>query len=107
MPLHIWAERDRIITLRDKRLFLTALRDIRQAIDRGKGPRRSGELLVQIADKVVRDLEPLLDDMDEEVDRLEDQLFDSDVGIVKLLGGSRGLGELAGAQRVLRAMRLA
>jgi zinc transporter len=83
VPLHIWAERDRIITLRDKRLFLTALRDIRQAIDRGKGPRRSGELLVQIADKVVRDLEPLLDDMDEEVDRLEDQLFDSDVSQVR------------------------
>jgi zinc transporter len=78
VPLHIWAERDRIITLRDKRLFLTALRDIRQAVDRGKGPRRSGELLVQIADKVVRDLEPLLDDMDEEVDRLEDQLFEAD-----------------------------
>ncbi|HYG86542.1 MAG TPA: CorA family divalent cation transporter [Azospirillum sp.] len=77
VPLHLWAEGDRIISVRDKNLFLTALRDIRQSLERGKGPRQSGELLVQIADKVVRDLEPLLDDMDEEVDRLEEKLFDA------------------------------
>jgi zinc transporter len=78
VPLHLWAEGDRIITVRDKNRFLTALRDIRQSFERGKGPRRSGDLLVHLADKVVRDLEPLLDAMDEEVDRLEDQLFEAD-----------------------------
>ncbi len=77
VPLHIWVEADRIISVRDKNLFLTALRDIRRSFERGKGPRGAGELLVQITDKVVRDLEPLLDDMDEEVDRLEEKLFEA------------------------------
>jgi len=48
------------------------LRDIRAAHAVGKGPKRPGDLLVQIADKVVKDLEPVLDAMDDEIDRLEE-----------------------------------
>ncbi|MBI1206387.1 MAG: zinc transporter ZntB [Azospirillum sp.] len=83
VPIHIWIDGHRVISLRDCDHQLTALRDIRNAYAVGKGPCRQGELLVQIADKIVKDLEPVLDDMDEEVDRLEDHLLDPDEGSVR------------------------
>ena len=72
VPVHLWIDGHRVISLRDKDHQMGALRDIRNANAAGKGPSRPGELLVLIADKVVKDLEPVLDAMDDEVDRLED-----------------------------------
>jgi zinc transporter len=72
VPVHLWIDGERVISLRDKDHHLGALRDIRNANALGKGPARPGELLVQIADKVVKDLEPVLDRMDDEVDSLEE-----------------------------------
>ncbi|MEI8397263.1 MAG: CorA family divalent cation transporter [Rhodospirillaceae bacterium] len=72
VPVHLWIDGQRVVSLRDKDHQLGALRDIRNSHAAGKGPSRPGELLVQIADKVVKDLEPVLDALDDEVDRLED-----------------------------------
>ena len=72
VPIHLWIDGQRVVSLRDRDHALGALRDIRNAHAAGKGPLRPGDLLVQIADKVVKDLEPVLDAMDEEIDRLED-----------------------------------
>ncbi|MEI6558967.1 MAG: CorA family divalent cation transporter [Rhodospirillaceae bacterium] len=75
VPVHLWIDGHRVISLRDKDHQLGALRDIRNANALGKGPGRPGELLVLIADKLVKDLEPVLDAMDEEVDLLEDEVL--------------------------------
>ena len=75
VPLHMWIEGQRVITLRDKGHYLTALRDIRRALHVGKGPCNPGDLLAKIADKLVRDLEPVLDAMEDEVDELDDLIF--------------------------------
>jgi zinc transporter len=83
VPLHIWVTEDRLVSLRDSGHYLTALRDIRQALETGKGPRSTGELLALVSDKLVRDLEPVLDQMDEEVDELDDLVFDGDAGEVR------------------------
>ncbi len=72
VPLHIWVDEHRLVTLRDSGHYITALRDIRRALDNGKGPRQAGELLAIVSDKLVRDLEPVLDGMDEEVDELDE-----------------------------------
>ncbi len=77
VPVHLWIDGQRVISLRDRDHALGALRDIRNANALGKGPVRPGDLLVQIADKVVKDLEPILDAMDDEVDRLEDVVLAS------------------------------
>jgi zinc transporter len=75
VPIHIHAEARRVITLRDKGHYITALRDIRRAVHVGKGPCHAGDLLAKIADKLVRDLEPVLDTMEDEVDVLDDMIF--------------------------------
>ncbi|CDZ28116.1 CorA family divalent cation transporter [Neorhizobium galegae] len=83
VPLHIWVDEHRLVTLRDSGHYITALRDIRRALDHGKGPRQAGELLALVSDKLVRDLEPVLDDMDEEVDELDELIFKGEAGEVR------------------------
>lgn len=83
VPLHIWVDETRLVSLRDSGHYLTALRDIRHALEAGKGPRTTGELLAVVSDKLVRDLEPVLDQMDEEVDELDDLIFDGQPGEVR------------------------
>ncbi len=72
VPLHIWADGKRVISLRDKGHQLGALREIRSAAARGQGPCRPGEVLAQIAYRVVIDIEPVLDSMDDKIDALEE-----------------------------------
>lgn len=71
VPIHLWVDDHRVISLRDTDHALNALRDIRIALQAGRGPRGAGGLLVQISEKIVRDLEPVIDEMEEEVERLE------------------------------------
>lgn len=72
VPIHVWAEPNRLISLRDKDHQLTALRTIRLALLGGKGPRSPGGLLAQIAEKVVEHLELVIDAMEDTVGGLED-----------------------------------
>ena len=83
VPVHAWVDERRLVTLRDSGHYLTALRDIRQALEKGKGPKQTGELLALFSDKLVRDLEPVLDEMDEEVDELDEMIFHGDAGEVR------------------------
>ena len=73
VPIHIWIHANRVISLRDRDHQLTALRDIREALRTGRGPTGAGDLLVRIAAKVIRDVGPVLDELDEEIDRLDEQ----------------------------------
>ncbi|CAN7208311.1 CorA family divalent cation transporter [Rhizobium sp. LjRoot254] len=83
VPVHIWVEEHRLVSLRDSGHYITALRDIRKALETGKGPKQTGELLAMVSDKLVRDLEPVLDGMDEEVDDLDDLMFQGEEGEVR------------------------
>jgi zinc transporter len=80
VPVHIWMEAGRCISLRDKAHSLNALRDLRLAMMTGKGPRTAGALLARIAEKVVDRLGDLLDDLEEEVARLEDKISEGSEG---------------------------
>lgn len=90
VPLHVWVDRHRAITMRDKGCALSALRDIRLALQAGHGPKHSGALIARIAEKVVRDLQPLLDSMEESIEALEDECME---------GGSPQLRRRLGAIR--------
>ncbi|MSO71940.1 MAG: zinc transporter ZntB [Alphaproteobacteria bacterium] len=78
VPIHLWIDANRVISLRDKDHFLLALRDIREALVIGKGPTGAGDLFVRITEKLVRDVEPVLAALDDEVDHLDDQLQELD-----------------------------
>lgn len=72
VPVHIWIDSHRLISLRERAHALNALRDIRLALTAGRGPRTAGRLLVQVAEKTARDMEPVLDELNREVEELED-----------------------------------
>lgn len=72
VPIHLWINAHRVISLREQGHYLMALRDLREALVNGRGPRTAGELVVGIADKVMRDVEPLLDELDATADRLDE-----------------------------------
>lgn len=73
VPVHIWIDAHRLISLRERSHALNALRDIRLALKAGRGPRTAGRLLIQVAEKTARDMEPVLDDMNHEIEELEDR----------------------------------
>jgi zinc transporter len=75
VPMHVWIDQHRAITLRDEHHALTALRDIRIALKAGRGPRKPGSLLVQICEKIVRDVHPSIDEMEDDVEKLEEAVM--------------------------------
>lgn len=77
VPIHVWIDERRAVTLRDRAHSLNALRDIRLDLVAGRGPCDAGGLLVPICSKIVRDLEPILEQMDLEVTELEEQIIDA------------------------------
>lgn len=77
VPVHLWVDKDRVISVRDKGQILWALRDIREALAAGHGPHTAGALFVQIAEKVVRDLEPLIDEIEDDIDNLDEMLSET------------------------------
>lgn len=79
VPIHIWGEANRLISLRDKGHQLSALRNIRLALLTGKGPRSPGGLLAQIAERVVEHLEIVLDNLEDDVGTLEDQAIQCEI----------------------------
>jgi len=77
VPVHLWIDKDRVISVRDKGQILMALRDIRVSLAAGHGPRTAGALFVQIADKIVKNLEPLVDEIEEDIDALDESMADT------------------------------
>jgi zinc transporter len=79
VPVHIWAEATRCISLRDKAHALDALRDIRRVLLAGKGPRTIGNLLALIAEKMVDHLGDVIDELEEAMSDLEEKICEDQV----------------------------
>ena len=71
--MHI--DTNRIVTLRHARLM--AIKDLREAIDHGAGPKSPGEFLVRMADRLIDRMGPVIAEIDEALDDLEDQVQQS------------------------------
>jgi zinc transporter len=78
VPIHMWVNAQRLISLRDRDNYLLALRDIRESLNTGKGPRTVGDLFVQIAEKIVKYVDPVLNELDDEADRLDESCIATD-----------------------------
>ncbi|MDO8606635.1 MAG: zinc transporter ZntB [Phaeospirillum sp.] len=80
VPIHIWMEAGRCVSLRDKEHNLSALRDLRLSMMKGKGPRTAGTLMARIAEKVTDHLGDLVEDLEDEISELEDRIGDNEGG---------------------------
>lgn len=69
----LWLEPGRIITLRHRRLM--AVNDVRERVERGRGPRSVGDFLVAVVEQLVERMGPVIVDLEDLVDRLEEQIL--------------------------------
>jgi len=72
VSLRLWLEPERIVTSRHRPLM--AVNDIRERIGRGRGPKDSGDFLVEVAGRLVNRMSPVIENLDEMEDDLEDQM---------------------------------
>jgi len=75
VSIRLWVESTRIISVRSRRLL--SVDDLRSSLERGNGPRTTGEFVVQLADHLVSRVSGIIADVDDEVDRLQDQVLES------------------------------
>jgi zinc transporter len=68
--IRIWLEPTRILTVRHRRLI--AINDLREALATGRGPTSPGQFLVMLSARLIERMGPVIDDLVDEVDRLED-----------------------------------
>jgi zinc transporter len=73
--LRLLIDEHRIISLRHLRLM--AVNDIREVLDRSQGPMNPGDFLVAAAGGMVERMGPVIADIDEQIDSLEDQVLKS------------------------------
>ncbi|MCA8979241.1 MAG: zinc transporter ZntB [Planctomycetes bacterium] len=75
ISIRLWVEQDRIISLRARRLM--AVQDLRDAMAHGEVPETPGALLVAITGSMTDRMAPVLDDLNDAVDELEESVLDS------------------------------
>ncbi len=71
--VRVWLERDRIVTLRYRRVM--AVNDLREALAVNAGPKGPGEFLYRLAEGLIDRMGPVIGDLDDRVDQLEDEVL--------------------------------
>ena len=73
VSLRIWAEKNRIITTRRRKLL--SVEDLCSAIEKNKGPRTSGEFLEDISDRLMSRMGSVIGDLEDKVAELEEAVL--------------------------------
>jgi zinc transporter len=73
VSLRIWTEKNRIITTRRRKLL--SVEDLCIAIEKGKGPRTSGEFLADVGDRLMSRMGGVINDFEDNVAELEDAVL--------------------------------
>ena len=73
VSLRIWADKNRVITTRRRKLLSVA--DLSIAIDQGKGPRTSGEFLEDVADRLMSRMGGVIDELEDREAELEEAVL--------------------------------
>ena len=73
VSLRIWAEKNRIITTRRRKLLSVA--DLCSAVEKGKGPRTSGEFLEDVADRLMVRMGGVVDEVEDKAAELEEAVL--------------------------------
>ena len=72
VSLRLWLEPERIVTSRHRPTM--AINDIREHIGRERGPEDTGDFLVQLAGSLIDRMSPVIEELDEAEDDLEEQV---------------------------------
>lgn len=75
VALRIWADEHRVVTVRGRRVM--SVEDVRESLARGHGPANSGQLLTALLAQLTDRLEPVVSDLDDVVDALEERATES------------------------------
>ena len=75
VSIRLWIEENRIISIRLRRLL--SVEDLRQALAQGRGPVDAGDFVVQLAERLIARMAAVIGDVDDDVDRLQDQVLDA------------------------------
>ena len=75
VSIRLWIDQYRIISVRRRRL--KAVTDIKDRLERGKGPKNSGEFLAQLVSRLYERMEPVFSDLDEALDNIEEQVMET------------------------------
>ncbi|MGD2064625.1 MAG: zinc transporter ZntB [Nitrospirota bacterium] len=82
VSVRMWIEEQRIITLRHRPV--RAIQEVRESLEAGQGPATAGDFLVEISDRLLTLMAPVLGEIDDQVDALEDEVLT--VGSYELRG---------------------
>jgi len=78
VSIRIWINEHRIISTRFRRLM--AVQDIRDQLAVGKGPISTGHLVARLAASLTERMGPVIENLSDQLDGLEDQLIGADKG---------------------------
>jgi zinc transporter len=93
--VRIWLEPNRIVTLRHRPL--TAVSDLRATLATQHGPRGPGQFLAMLSDRMIARMGPVIDELVDRADRLEDVVLTAESGELR--------GEFADLRREPIALR--
>lgn len=78
VSIRLWIENRRIVSVRMRRLL--SIDDLSRALDAGQGPVGVGDFVVQLADRLISRMASVITDVDDEVDRLQEQVLIAESG---------------------------
>lgn len=73
VSVRLWLETHRIVTMRHRRVM--AIQDLQDAVVAGEGPVDVGDFLVQLCDRLLTRIAPVLLALDDDVDAVEDEIL--------------------------------
>ena len=86
ISIRMWIDGKRIISLRKQKLM--AVQDIRDEIGRGIGPKTTGDFLVRLVDRLIDRMGPVLENLDDQIDSIEEEVIDAPSHILRSKLGS-------------------
>lgn len=69
----LWIGSQRVVSIRHRRVM--AANDLREALGRRRGPTDAGSFLVEISEQLLERIVPIVADLEDQVDQLEDQVL--------------------------------
>lgn len=75
ISIRLWIDKSRIISV--QRRSLKAVKDIGERLEKGSGPKNSGDFLTMLAARLFERMEPIFSDLDDRLDVLEESILES------------------------------
>ncbi|MHC4909571.1 MAG: zinc transporter ZntB [Planctomycetota bacterium] len=75
VSIRVWIDSKRVISLRRRKVM--AIQDLRDGLDRGDGPTTPGGLLIDITGFMIDRVGPVLGDLDDAVDQIEEDVLEA------------------------------